>query len=125
LCVEGAGTTTGKGARAVKRIFILSSGSIFGEGVQRLVGRETGLEVVGSETDLSLAVERIRELQPDVVIVDEDRWASELALGLMRLREKGSGIKVIGFSLQTNSLSCYSRESLAVRKVEDLMQALK
>lgn len=109
----------------MKRVFVLSSGSIFGEGVQRLVGREPGLDIVGSETDLARAIERIRELQPDVIIVDQDLGAAELALDLMRLMERGAEIKVLGLSLQGNAFSRYSREMLTIQRVEDLMEAME
>lgn len=109
----------------MKRVFVLSSGSIFGEGVRRLLGREAELEIVGSETDLGRATERIGELQPDVVIMDRGRWATELALDLIKLRERGAEIKVIGLSLQSNALSCYSREIRTVQRVGDLVEAIK
>jgi chemotaxis response regulator CheB len=109
----------------VKRVFILSSGSIFGQGVQCLLSRKAGLDIVGYETDWDTAVNRIRELQPDVVMLDQDRWPGELAVELMSLREQGAGIRVIGLSLQANSLSCYSKETLGVQRVEDLMEAIE
>lgn len=109
----------------MKRVFILSSGSMFGEGVRRLLGREAELEIVGSETNLSAAIERIGELQPDVVILDQGHWVTELALDLIKLRERGAEIKVIGLSLQSNALFYYSREIRIVQRVQDLLEAIK
>lgn len=108
----------------MKRVFVLSGGSIFGEGVQRLVARESGLDIVGAETDLGRAIARIREPRPDVIIVDQDIWTTDSALDLMRLRECEAEIKVIGLSLQGNSFSRYSREMRTIQRVEDLMEAI-
>jgi DNA-binding NarL/FixJ family response regulator len=54
----------------MKRIFILSSYPLFGQGVESLLRQETGLEIVGRETDVDKAMERIKELRPDGVIID-------------------------------------------------------
>lgn len=109
----------------MKRVFILSSGSIFGQGVQCLLSREAGLDIVGYETEWDTAVERIKDLQSDVVMLDQDRWPGDLAPELMSLREQGARIRVIGLSLQANALCCYSKETRDVQQVEDLMEAIE
>lgn len=109
----------------MKRVFVLSDGSLLGEGVRMLIGREADLDVVGCETDVDRAIERIREIQPDIVILDQDAWPGEPGPKMMSLQEKGAGIKFVGLSLQGNTVRCYWRETRMVERVEDLMKAIK
>ena len=54
----------------MKRIFMVSSQLLFSLGVENLLRQQAGLEIVGRETDATKALERIRELKPDVVLMD-------------------------------------------------------
>jgi DNA-binding NarL/FixJ family response regulator len=115
-----------KGSRAVARVFILTSHSLFYVGVERLLRRETALDVVvGRETDVGEAVGRIKELQPDVVIVDSDHLAPDFAAELMGILRDVGGIKIIGLSLQDNSICIYRGEKRVVEATEDLVEAIE
>ena len=107
-------------AGVMKRVFILSSHPLFGRGVESLLCRETGLEIVGWDTDVDKAVERIRELQPDVVILDSGDPAPEV-LGILR---EGLATKVIGLNLQDNTMCIYRGEQRVVKCIEELVEAI-
>lgn len=109
-----------KEARAMKRIFMFSTHPLFGRGVESLLCQETGLEIVGWETEVDKAVERIRELQPDVVILDSGDPAPEV-VGILR---EGLGTKVIGLNLQDNTMCIYRGEQRVVKRIEDLVEAM-
>ena len=98
---------------------------MFGMGVKRLLDSGTELDVVGSGMELAESVERIKELQPDVLILDKDRWPGELPAELVGLLEQGSGIKIVGLSLQDNTICSYRKEMRVVKAVEDLMEAIR
>ena len=117
--------TMQKEARAIKRVFILSSHPLFGQGVESLLRREAGLEIVGRETDVDKAVERIKELQPDVVILDSADPACDPTPAVMRILKEGLGTKVIGLNLQDNTLCIYRGEQRVVKEVKDLMEAIE
>jgi len=104
----------------MKRVLILSSHPLFGRGVESLLCRETGLEIVGWETEVDKAVEHIRELQPDVVIIDSGDLAPEV-LGILR---EGVGTKVIGLNLQDSTMCIYRGEQRVVKRIEDLVEAI-
>jgi DNA-binding NarL/FixJ family response regulator len=109
----------------MKRIFILSSYPLFSHGVESLLRRETGLEIVGREADADEAVERIKELQPDVVVLDSGAPACDPTMAVMRILREGVGAKVIGLNLQDNTMCIYLGEQRVVKEGKDLMEAIE
>jgi len=105
----------------MKRVFIFSRHPLFGQGVESLLYQEARLEVVGRETDVNKAFERIQELQPDVVIVEDGDPASFIA----RIVKEGLGAKVIGLNLDGNTIYIYRSEQQVIKEVEDLVKAIK
>jgi len=84
-----------------------------------------GLEIVGRETDIDKAIERIRELRPDVVIVDSGDPAGDPTIAVMRILREGVGAKVIGLNLQDNTICIYRGEQRVVKEVKDLVEAIE
>ena len=117
--------TIQKKARAMRRVFILSNHPLFGQGVESLLRREARLEIVGQETDLDQAVERIKEIRPDVVILDCAEPACDPTPAVMRILREGLGTKVIGLNLQDNTLYIYRGEQRLVKEVKDLIEAIE
>ena len=109
----------------MKRVFILSSHPLFSQGVENLLRRESGLEIVGRETDVDKAVERIKELQPDVVILDCAEPRCDPTLAVMRILREGLETKVIGLNLQDNTMYIYRGEQRVVQEVKDLIEAIE
>ena len=109
----------------MKRVFILSSHPLFGQGVESLLRQETGLDVVGRETDADKAIERVKELRPDVVIVDSGYPACDPTPAAIRILGEGLGTKVIGLSLQDNKMFIYRGEQRVVKEVKDLVEAIE
>jgi DNA-binding NarL/FixJ family response regulator len=114
-----------KEAGAMKRVIILFSHPLFGQGVESLLRRETGLEIVGRETDANKVIERIKELRPDVVIVDSADPACDPMPVVMRILREGVGTKVIGLNLQDNTMCVYRGEQRVVKEVKDLVEAIE
>ena len=104
----------------MKRVLILSSHPLFGRGVESLLRKETRLDIVGWEADIDKAVERIRELQPDVVILDSGDPTPEV----LRILREGLGTKVIGLNLQDSTMCVYRGEQRVVKRIEDLVEAI-
>jgi len=109
----------------MKRIFFLSSQPLFGQGLVHLLSREGRFDIVGRESDMELAMQEIKALRPDVVIVDNADPACEPMPAVMRLLKEGLGIKIIGLNLQNNTLCIYQGEERVVRDVDDLVKALE
>jgi DNA-binding NarL/FixJ family response regulator len=109
----------------MKRVFLLSSHPLFGQGVESLLRRERGLEIVACETDVDQAVKRIKGLQPDVVIVDSSDPGVDLTPGVMGILKERAGAKVIGLNLQDNTLCIYRGEQRVIKETEDLIKAIE
>jgi FdhD protein len=106
-------------------ILMVSSYPLFSQGIESLLCREVGLEIVGRETDFDRAIERINELQPDVVILDSADPAWQAASAVMRILKERLGIKVIGLNLQDNTICVYREERRMAKGVKDLVEAIK
>jgi DNA-binding NarL/FixJ family response regulator len=109
----------------MKRVFLLSNQSLFGEGIQSLLCREAGLEIIGRESDVDRAIECIQALKPDVVVVDSADPYVDVKQVAMRILGEGSKIKVIGLNLGDNAICIYRGERRAIKEVEDLVEAIK
>ncbi len=107
------------------RIFILSDQSLFVLGLESLLRREIALEVVCCEADVDQALERIRDLLPDVVIVNEANAPYGSGSVTARILREAESVKVIGLNLQNNSMCIYRREQRLVHDVQDLVEAIE
>jgi DNA-binding NarL/FixJ family response regulator len=110
---------------AMRRVFILSSHALFSHGVESLLRQEPGLEIVGWETDVDRAIERIQELRPDVVIFDNNDLEVDFRLVVMRILKEGLGTKVIGLNLGDNTICIYRGEQRVLKEVKDLVEAIE
>jgi DNA-binding NarL/FixJ family response regulator len=116
----------------VTRVYIVSGSSLFFQGVEALLRREAGIEVVGREADVDLALERIRESAAEVVIVDSDDEraidrgvaAAEHRLGAA-LMAQGQRARVVGLNLQDNTMCVVHGERRQVHSMADLLAALQ
>ena len=109
----------------MKRVFILSSHSLFSQGVENLLRQEAGLDIVGREADTDKALECIKEIRPDVVILECAEPRCEPTLAVMRILREGLETKVIGLNLQDNTMCIYRGEQRVVKEVEDLIEAIE
>jgi two-component system nitrate/nitrite response regulator NarL len=62
------------------RLLILSATPLYGRAIARVVGEERGLRVLGVGDNLDAALGSLRELRPDVVLVDMDVPDSDVVL---------------------------------------------
>lgn len=109
----------------MKRIFILSSHPLFSAGVETLLCDETGLEFVGREADADRAIELIKQLKPDVVVLDTNYAKCNADPILMRIFQEQLEIQVIGMNLQDNRICIFHEEQRIIHQVEDLRQAIQ
>jgi DNA-binding NarL/FixJ family response regulator len=107
------------------RIFIVSNHLMFGHGLECLLLKEKEVEIVGRETSLKRAVASLQELQPDVVIVDNDEISLDTVAELLQLGRIIPGMKIVHVSLQSNNLYVYQAMYTEVQSVEDLVGIIK
>ncbi len=106
------------------RVYMLSRVPLFSQGVQVLLCREPGVEIVGRETDVERAITAINALEPDVVVLDNDLQANDPTPIALRMLERTQA-KVIGLSLGSNTLYIYRKEQRTAHNIADLMEAIK
>lgn len=111
-------------APGMKRVFMLSSQLLFSRGVENLLCQQAGLEIIGRETDASKAIERIRALKPDVVILDSKDLASIPSANVAHILKEAPGIKVIALNLEDETFRVYRGEERTARSVDDLLEVI-
>jgi DNA-binding NarL/FixJ family response regulator len=56
-----------------KTTFIISSHLMFQHGLESLLSQQDGVDIIGRTTNPDSALEQIKTLQPDVVIIDSTK----------------------------------------------------
>jgi hypothetical protein len=107
------------------RVFVISELSLFGEGLEGLLCEEPGLEIVGRETDPRQAVRRIKETNPDVIILTDGEGATGLDAELLRLVREGLHMRIVEVHLETNTVCIYCGEQQPIREVGDLADTVQ
>lgn len=109
---------------APKRIFMLSSQTLFSQGVESLLRGQLGVEIVGRETDTSKAVESIRKLKPNVVVIDgKDLASAPFSAVACLLKEQD--IRIIAMNLENETIRVFRGEQRNAVTVDDLVAAIK
>lgn len=103
---------------------MLSSQLLFSRGVENLLSQQAGLEIVGRETDTTRALECIRALKPDVVILDSKDLASVPSTLVAHILKEAPGTRVIVLNLDDETVGVYRGEQRTARCVDDLLEAI-
>jgi two-component system, NarL family, nitrate/nitrite response regulator NarL len=77
------------------RIFIVDDHALFREGLTRLLGTESGLQVVGGAGSAEDAVEQLARLEIDVLIADFDLGANTAISLLTELNKRGLAVRTL------------------------------
>ncbi|MDX1521770.1 MAG: response regulator transcription factor [Anaerolineae bacterium] len=105
------------------RIFIIYNHLMFGFGLVSLLAQNSEIEVLGYESNGQRALEQIKVLKPDVVILDEDEPPHDTLL--LQILKATPTIKVIGLSLHRNDLFIYQARQHSTADVDDLVGAIE
>jgi len=111
--------------RQKTRVFVIAGPSLFGNGIEGLLGEEPGLELVGRETDPRQAVSRIKETHPDVIIVADGEAATGLDAELLGMVREGLHMRIVEVHLATNTLCLYCGEQQPIQEVGDLVDTVQ
>ncbi|MHB1160826.1 MAG: hypothetical protein ACYC66_03250 [Chloroflexota bacterium] len=107
------------------RVFILYSHGLFARGVQSLLSQEGGIEVIGMERDDRQAIDRIRALRPDVILVDSSDTPEDHCLTISGIFQEMPEARVINLSLQENGIDVYDKQRITAAGPEDLLRILR
>jgi DNA-binding NarL/FixJ family response regulator len=104
----------------MKSIFIISQYPMFGQGLKSLLQQQADLDIVGWETDLDEAIKQIKELQPEIVLLESDRSFP----GVSPILQASPDSKVINLNLHSTRLYLYQARQWTAKSLEDLMQVI-
>ena len=107
------------------RVFVLTRNSLFGKGIESLLGQDARLEIVSTPEQFESLEKRIQECRPDVVIVNCDDPKDELTSAILCAVRERLDVRVIGLSLRDNSICVYRGEQKQIFQVEDLLHAIQ
>ncbi len=110
---------------AGSRILIVSAHPLFGQGVGRLLCQDAGLSVVGIEGDVPTAQERIRELKPDIVILDTNDPQCDPTPILAQVLRAKQDVVLIGLNLSDNVACVCGIVHRMVGDVSDLLAIVR
>lgn len=109
----------------VKRVFVLSSQSLFSQGVEILLRRDNGIEFIGEETDVERAIPCIRDLQPDVVLLVYGAAECDPGSIITRILKETPSAKIVGLNLTDKTIRSYWGEQRIADDIGDLLQVIK
>jgi len=104
--------------------FILYHHSLFARGLEKLLQAQDGVVVTGVEKTSDKAFGRIKELKPDVIIIEADQRESEPEELFSRFLREQPNAKMVRLSLEDNTAILYSGRRCTANSVEDLMQCV-
>jgi len=110
---------------AKSRVFILYSHSLFARGVQSILSREADVEVVGMEKDGPHALETIKALRPDVILVDSGAREEPARATISEIFQEAPDARLVSLSLQENGIDIYDKHRVIASGPEDLVRAIR
>jgi DNA-binding NarL/FixJ family response regulator len=84
------------------RVVLVEDNQVFREGLELVLGLDSGIEIVGAAEDGSEAVELVRDLRPDVVLMDYRLPGMDGVESTAALRDAYPGAAVIGLTASAN-----------------------
>jgi len=98
----------------VLRVLIVENQLLLGAGLQNLLSGETDLDVIGISPRNQLElVQKIRQIQPDVIFLDEDSRLTN-ATDLLTFLENFSKLRVIVLNANDNIAHIYIKKQTLV-----------
>lgn len=107
----------------VKQILLVSSHTLFAQGVRSLLAGQATFEIVDVVTDTSEALRRIVESPPDVVIVDND--GDIRSAEFVALLDTYHDLRVVVVRLSDERVHLYRREQSTQTGIDGLIEAIQ
>jgi DNA-binding NarL/FixJ family response regulator len=104
-------------------VFILYENTLFARGLERLLRLE-GIKVVGIAMREKQALDRIRKLEPDVVIAEVASKKPESGFLLDRLSRELPRVAVVRVSLDDNRATLYTGHRWTANTADDLVKGI-
>jgi DNA-binding NarL/FixJ family response regulator len=106
------------------KVLIVSDQSIFGQGLEGLLRREQGIDLVDQVASPDALPGCLEQCRPDVVFFGCSDPASCSAPVFIQALRDGLVRRIICVNLEDNAVYVFRGERHAVEKVEDLVEAI-
>jgi DNA-binding NarL/FixJ family response regulator len=84
------------------RVVVVDDKAMIRDSIRALLGLHDDIEVVGEASESREVIEKVRELAPDVVLMDITRPGLEVLETILRLKKKNPGVKVLALTNHDN-----------------------
>lgn len=84
------------------RILIVDDHALFRDGLKMLINHESDMEVVGEAENGKFAIERARELQPDIILMDVKMPVMDGVEASRHIMAEMPGMKILALSMYSN-----------------------
>ncbi len=81
------------------RVLVVDDHKLFREGLKMLVDREADMEVIGEGENGQQALERARELRPDIILMDVKMPIMDGIEATRQILEEMPGMKILALSM--------------------------
>ena len=88
------------------------------------MSKDGQVEIVGMEQDERPALDRIKLLRPDVILVDSGSAADDHCLTISEIFKEIPDARVISISLEENDIDIYDKQRIVASGPEDLLRAI-
>ncbi len=109
--------------RSMWTAFILYNHPLFARGLERLLQGQDGVVVAGVEKTTDKALAHVKELRPDVIIIEAEQRESQPEQLFSHFLREQPAAKMIRLNLQDNTAILYSGRRCTANSIEDLMQS--
>lgn len=106
-----------KRGRGAVRVCIVYEHSLFAHGVKRLLEQQKALRMIGMLERLTLSVQDLRRLKPDVVVVEGN--------GGMTVLESLEGVTAVAISLRGDEATIFTGLPMRVSGPEELAAVIR
>ena len=106
------------------RTYIVYHHGLFAQGVRSILETRRAVKIVGMESDVGKALEAVRSLQPEVIIVEECTGKHQ-PMRLGAFLHSATGGRVVTLSLDHDSATVYQRNRMAATDPADLVKAIQ
>src|SRR6476619_7431874 len=101
------------------RVLVIEDNDVFRNALEVLLALDADIEIAGSEPDGNAVVERCRELEPDVVLVDYRLPGLDGVQVTRLVREHAPGVAVV--ALAAAAVACLGKD----RPLDEIVEAVR
>lgn len=103
------------------RTYIVYHNGLFAEGVRSVLEQDDRIEVVGMERNVTKALQAVRSLRPEVILVEEptEHW------GKWPFLQLAAAGRIVTLSLDHSDATVYDRHSISAIDANDLVKVIQ